>query len=102
MTQSSPPSDDTSKLAVALQYDQGTDLAPRVTAKGRGETAERIIELAREHGVVVEGDPALAEALSQVELDDYVPEHLFTAVAVVISYVMRAAEKKRKSPFSDE
>jgi len=34
-------------IAVALNYD-GTN-APRVTAKGRGQTAEQIIALAKEH-----------------------------------------------------
>nr|WP_321454949.1 EscU/YscU/HrcU family type III secretion system export apparatus switch protein [uncultured Cohaesibacter sp.] len=87
-------------MAVALQYEHGKDHAPRVTAKGEGEMARRIVALAREHDIMVEGNPALTKALSEVELDDYVPEHLFTAVAVVIGFVMETAEKKRNSPFA--
>ena len=41
-------------VAVALQW-EGTG-APRVTAKGRGETAARILELAQQHDVPVEHD----------------------------------------------
>nr|WP_319389413.1 EscU/YscU/HrcU family type III secretion system export apparatus switch protein [uncultured Cohaesibacter sp.] len=85
------------KLAVALKYDKDKDPAPRVTAKGKGKTAERIVELAREHGVIVEGNPALAQALSAVELDEQIPESLYAAVAAVIRFVMQESEKKRRS-----
>jgi len=77
------------RIAVALAYDRETDHAPRVVAKGRGEIAERIIETARAHGVVVEADPALAAALSFVELDENIPEELYKAVAIVIGFVLR-------------
>lgn len=92
------PSEGDERLAVALQYEQGKDHAPRVTAKGKGELADRIIELARDHGVVVESNPALTQALADVELDDHIPEELFTAVATVIGFVLREAGKKRKHP----
>jgi flagellar biosynthesis protein len=76
------------QVAVALEYDfKG---APRVTAKGRGAVAENILKLAREHGVTVEENPVLAEALSQVELDDQIPEALYRAVAEVLTFVLRA------------
>ena len=97
--QQSAPEPPAPRLAVALQYEAGKDMAPRVTAKGEGELAERIIELAREHDIVVEGNPVLAQALAEVELDTVIPENLYAAVATVISFVMQEAEKKRKSPF---
>jgi flagellar biosynthesis protein len=76
------------QVAVALEYDfQG---APRVTAKGRGEVAKNILALAREHGVSVEENPVLAEALSQVELDEQIPEALYRAVAEVLTFVLRS------------
>ncbi len=75
-------------VAVALEYDfMG---APRVTAKGRGAVAENILKIAREHGVTVEENPVLAEALSQVELDEQIPEDLYRAVAEVLTFVLRA------------
>ncbi len=52
------------RVAVALKYDFG-DGAPIVTAKGRGEIAEKILETAREHDVAIEQNPVLAEALSR-------------------------------------
>ena len=77
------------KIAIALEYDfKG---APRVTAKGKGHVAETIVELAREHGVTIEENPVLANALSQVELDDHIPEALYRAVADVLTFVLRAS-----------
>ena len=82
-------------LAVALQYENGTREAPRVVAKGRGLVADRIVELAREQGIVIEANPVLAEALSGVELDDTIPLELYEAVAIVIGYVLRVSTQKR-------
>jgi flagellar biosynthesis protein len=81
-------------LAVALQYEKGTREAPRVVAKGRGLLADRIVELAQEHGIVVEANPVLAEALSGVEIDDTIPLELYEAVAIVIGYVLRVSARK--------
>lgn len=77
------------EIAVALHWDGGA--APRVTAKGRGETAARIIELARSHNVPIDEEPALVEVLARVELGTHIPEKLFAAVAQVIAfaYAMR-------------
>jgi flagellar biosynthesis protein len=84
------------QVAIALEYDfKG---APRVTAKGKGAVAENILKLAREHGVTVEENPVLAEALSQVELDDQIPEALYRAVAEVLTFVLRANGQLRKRP----
>jgi flagellar biosynthesis protein len=76
-------------LAVALLYEQPR--APRVIAKGRGEVGQAIVDAAREHGVPLEHNPALAEALSTIELDDEIPEDLYRAVATVIGFILRAS-----------
>jgi flagellar biosynthesis protein len=81
-------------LAVALHYEKGTRDAPRVVAKGRGHVAERIVQLAEENGVVIEANPALAEALGGIEIDDTIPLELYEAVAVVIGYVLQVSAKK--------
>lgn len=82
-------------LAVALQYEKGSRDAPRVVAKGRGLVADRIVELAREKGIVIEANPVLAEALSGVELDETIPLELYEAVAIVIGYVLRVGAQKK-------
>ena len=81
------------KLAIALEYDRGSRKAPRVTAKGYGLVAERILAVAEEHGIVIETDPALAQALSGVTLDEEIPTELFEAVAEVIGFVLRARSR---------
>ena len=78
------------KVAVALDYDAPKDNAPRVVAKGRGEIAQRIIDLARQNGVAVRQDADLAELLAVLELDQEMPVEAFTAVAEILSYIYRA------------
>jgi len=88
MSQAPDRPDFARRIAVALEYDfKG---APRVTAKGRGNVAEAIVALAREHGVAVEENHILAEALSQIDLDDEIPEALYRAVANVLNFVLQA------------
>ena len=78
-----------SKLAVALLYDQKKRAAPVVTAKGEGELAQQIIEIAEQSGVEVTEDPLLAETLSMIEINEEIPEALFQAIAVILAWVYR-------------
>ena len=82
-------------LAVALQYDKSVVPVPRVVAKGRGEVGEAILRLAQEHGVPIEQNAPLAEALSQVELGEDIPDALYRAVAEVLIFILRASGKIR-------
>ncbi|MES2724509.1 MAG: EscU/YscU/HrcU family type III secretion system export apparatus switch protein [Pseudomonadota bacterium] len=75
------------RLAVALKYEAPG--APRVVAAGRGLVGERIIAAAETHGVPLEHNPLLAEALSKVEVDSEIPERLFVAVAEILAFLMR-------------
>lgn len=81
------------QVAVALDYEVGTQSAPVVVAKGRGQIAEKILEIAKENGITIEANPMLAEALSGVELDDQIPRELYEAVAEVIGFVLRSRRK---------
>ncbi len=80
------------KLAVALQYEN--EGAPVVTAKGAGSMAEQIERLAREAGVPIEQNQMMAEALSQIEVDQEIPIELYQAVAVLIGFIMRTGQAK--------
>ena len=86
-----PPSDET-RVAVALKYDRKTDPAPRVVAKGDGDLAAKILELAREHGVAIREDKDLAQLLAAVELETQIPVEAFVAVAEILSYVYRSRD----------
>ena len=73
------------KSAVSLEY--GKNETPLVTAKGRDEIAEMIIEEARKHGIQIAKDPKLVAMLSRLEIDDEIPEELYTAVSVVLAWI---------------
>ena len=76
--------------AVALKYTDGQSGAPRVVAKGADEVAAKIRELAREHKVALLEAPPLARALyKHTEIDDEIPEKLYSAVAEVLAYVFQ-------------
>ena len=79
----------TNPLAVALKYERPR--APRVVASGRGAVGEAIIAKAKEAGVPIQQNPALAEALASIELDSEIPEALYKAVAQVLAFIMRTA-----------
>jgi flagellar biosynthesis protein len=73
--------------ASALRYEGAR--APRVVASGRGLIADRIVETAREAGVPIRSDAALAEALSALDLGSEVPEALWRAVAEALAWAYR-------------
>jgi flagellar biosynthesis protein len=83
-------------LAVALTYDEPR--APRVVAVGRGEIGQRIIDTAREHGVPLEANAPLAEALSTIELETEIPPTFYAAVATIIAFILRAADTPPPPP----
>ena len=75
-------------FAVALAYDAATSQAPRVVAVGIDFAALRIKEQAVASGVMIFEAPPLARALYYTaDVNEYVPEELYHAVAMVIAYV---------------
>lgn len=75
-------------FAIALSYDPTADEPPKVVAKGVDLVALRIKERSKEEGVPLFESPMLARALYfTTELDQFIPEPLFEAVAQVIAYI---------------
>ena len=72
-------------IAIALQYDG--EHAPQVTAKGTGELARKIREVAREYDIPLHHDAQLVEILAQLELGEEIPETLYQVVAEIIAFV---------------
>ncbi len=91
----SPPKRPHRQFAVALDYDLGSETAPRVVARGYGKVAEQILELAFANNVKVREDPDLAQILAAVELDCEIPIEAFAAVAEILSYVYQANGRLR-------
>ena len=84
-------------FSVALRYNQTTDKAPIVVAKGVDHMAMKIREIAREHDIYIVPAPPLARALyHSTELEQEIPDGLFTAVAQVLAYVFQLKQYRRK------
>jgi len=76
-------------LAVALKYDDQKMFAPKIVAKGAGKVAEKIKEIARKHRVPVVEDKPVARALFKFELNTFVPEELYIAVAKILAQIFK-------------
>jgi flagellar biosynthetic protein FlhB len=70
-------------FAVALRYDPKTMLAPVVVSRGAHAFALRLRRTAFLYGVVIVREPALARALFRCDLNQPVPEALFSPVAAI-------------------
>ncbi|OUR81719.1 flagellar protein FhlB [Cycloclasticus sp. 46_120_T64] len=78
-------------IAVALKYDG--ENAPTITAKGSGELAQEIIDLAMANDIPLDANPELVKILSSIPLGDEIPEALYIAVAEVIAFAYVLSEK---------
>jgi len=75
--------------AVALEYDNAKNSAPKVIAKGEGKSAQKIIQIAKENGITLKKDEDLVELLSKVELDKEVPPEMYKAVAELFAFLYK-------------
>jgi type III secretion protein U len=79
-------------IAVALEFDAKALSVPVVSAKGIGREAQQMREAARDAGVPIVRNVALARALdAQASVDDEVPEGLFDAVAQVLAWAQEVS-----------
>lgn len=76
-------------FAVALTYDPALAPAPVVLAKGRGETALAMRDIAGEEGLPLLEYPALARAVYfTTRPNQMVREELYVAIAALVAFVM--------------
>ena len=77
-------------VAVALRYHVGQDEAPIVLAMGLDYVAQRIIDVAETHDIIIIENVALARALyAEAELNRPIPPDLYEAVAEVMVYLYK-------------
>ena len=81
--------------AIALKYDIEKDNAPKITAKGKGETASNIIKIAKEHDIPIKEDADLIELLSQIDIDKEIPGSMYKAVAEIFSFIYDLSNNKK-------
>ncbi|HSR10399.1 MAG TPA: EscU/YscU/HrcU family type III secretion system export apparatus switch protein [Thermodesulfobacteriota bacterium] len=82
--------------AVALKYTPKADRAPKVTAKGSGLVAEKIIELARKHNIPIQEDPSLVEVLSQLDFYQEIPPETYGVIAEILAFIYSLDKKAAK------
>ncbi|WP_120496249.1 EscU/YscU/HrcU family type III secretion system export apparatus switch protein [Kiloniella sp. EL199] len=87
--------EDTPQLSIAVK--RNTAGQTKVIAKGTGEIAEQILQIAFDQGVKVRTDSDLAQILANVELESEIPLEALTAVATILNYVY----DEQKQPFDE-
>ncbi|GGH74935.1 flagellar biosynthesis protein [Pullulanibacillus pueri] len=75
------------KKAVALSYQSERDIAPKLSAKGMNNLAEKIIEKAEQHNIPIQKDDTLVALLSTLEIGESIPPELYEAVAEIFNFV---------------
>lgn len=82
-----------SHYAIALKYDEASGSAPIMVAKGVDLIAAHIRNLAIEANVPLVAAPPLARALYySTEIDNEIPQGLYSAVAQVLAYIFQLKE----------
>jgi flagellar biosynthetic protein FlhB len=80
------------EFAVAIVYDEQRSSVPIILAKGRGEVAAAIKQLAADSAIPLVEAPPLARALYYSgEVNKPIHEGLYRAVAAVLAYVYQAS-----------
>jgi flagellar biosynthesis protein len=84
-----PPPPPPRRRAAALQYEPERDVAPRLVAHGDGHLADKILALAREHGIPIHEDRALVDLLARLDVGTEIPPELYRVVAEIVAFVYR-------------
>lgn len=77
----------TKPSAVSLQYNRDGDHAPKVTAKGQGWLAEKIIAMAQEKNIPIKKDKDLIQLLEKIDVGQEIPESLYKVIAELLAWV---------------
>ncbi len=81
-------------IAIAIKYDREKSSAPMVVAKGAGQIAQKIREVASDNQVPIVENKPLAQVLHKsVEIGQQIPDSLYKAVAEILAYVYRLKGK---------
>lgn len=83
-------------LAVAVKGDPREEEGFRLTAKGKGRLAEKIVQLAIENGVLLEYDPDLVEILSNLDLDEELPPELQKVMVEILAFLYELNEEVKE------
>lgn len=82
------------KQAAALKYNKDENVSPKIVALGKQRMADQIIKTAKQSGVPIYENAALAESLNKMLIGQEIPPELYEIVAQVLIYVAELDEKK--------
>ena len=82
--------------AVALNYDDQKDSAPKIVAKGKGEIAKNIIKIAQDNDLPIRKDEDLVELLTKIDIDREIPPEMYKAVAEIFSHIYDLSNKYKE------
>lgn len=85
--------DNETKQAAALSYDEFEQTAPKLIAKGSGDVASEIIQLAKEHNIPIQEDATLVQLLSELEINEVIPEELYNVVAEIFAFIYKVEQE---------
>ena len=86
-------------FAVALRYDRSTDQVPVLVAKGRGQTALAIRELAGEFDVPILEYPSVARAVYYTSKEGQeIRDDLYLAIATILAFVFGVNQRAGGAP----
>lgn len=77
------------KTATAVLY-KDKNKAPIITAQGKGEVAEQILKIAKEHNVRIIKDIDTASILSLVEIGDCIPIETYEVIAKLLAFIKKS------------
>lgn len=82
-------------IAVAVEYHEETEPAPKIVTMGQGVVADQIIRFGQEAGVPVMRNVNLAQTLFQKgKIGDYIPEETYEAMAEILQWLKRLKEEE--------
>lgn len=89
-------------IAVAIEYDEATQPAPKILTMGQGLTADRIISIGQDAQIPIMRNVTLAQTLfKKGKIGDYVPEETYTLMAELLQWLKNLeAEKKEPELFT--
>ncbi|MBN1524485.1 MAG: EscU/YscU/HrcU family type III secretion system export apparatus switch protein [Spirochaetales bacterium] len=79
------------KKAVAIRYEKSLP-APFIVAKGRGELALKIKEIAENNNVGIVYDTDLADNLEMIDIGTFIPEEYYQIIAEILIFLGRVGQ----------
>lgn len=77
----------TKNKVVAIKYKEAVE-APFITAKGTGEKADFILQIAKENNVHIQQDSNLVDFLGNQSVGDFIPEETWDVVAKIFAFII--------------